>query len=304
MEFRCFETKEAIKAAFGVKPSKTKVGKKAVLSLEESSAFLSKALLESRPFAAVKIGEAELACLRDDARIKEKRSSLFNEKTKILMKETAGFYPTTEKHLSEYASLYESRLAQADAIGILGLRSEEYFVSEYAKEASLLNGDALNPLKGNWTSSLAGKKVLVVHPFTDDIAFQYQRKDKIFKNHSQILPDFDLKLLSSPLTVGEEVDYRFPSFMRALEEMEGRIGQVDFDIALVGCGAYGSLLALYIKSIGKIAIQTGGSTQLLFGIMGSRWEKEPYVQTLQNEYWIRPLLKPKGFEKIAKGAYW
>lgn len=304
MSYKNYLTKETIKTAFGVRPSKTKMNGKEILSLSDSSKEIARLIEGEKPFAAIKLGEAELTCLSDAEKIKEGSSKTFDEKTRIVMKETAGYYPTTDKHLLEYANLYEGRMKNVDAIGVLGLRKEGYFVKTYAKDPFLLSGDVLNPILGGWTASLKGKKVLVIYPFIDEIQFQYGRKDKIFKKNPQILPEFDIKLLASPMTMGEETDYRFPSFMRALEEMEARISQIDFDVALVGCGAYGSLLALYIKSIGKKAIQTGGSTQLLFGILGSRWEKAPYIQELQNEYWIRPATKPKGFEKVAGGAYW
>ena len=65
--------------------------------------------------------------------------------------------------------------------------------------------------------------------------------------------------------------------MRSLEEIEVRIKDVDFDIALIGAGAYGLPLTLYCKSLGKMALQTGGATQTLFGIMGKRWENRPHV---------------------------
>lgn len=304
MSYKNYLTKNAFKAAFGVKPSKAKMDGKDVLALEASSKKVISLIEGEKPFALMKLGEAELSCLNDAERIKEGSRKTFDEKTRIAMKETAGFYPTTDKHLLEYANLYESRMKNVDGIGVLGLRKEGYFVKTYAKEPFLLNGDVLNPILGAWTSALKGKKVLVIYPFIDEISFQYGRREKIFQKNPQILPEFDLKLLASPMTMGDETDYRFPSFMRALEEMESRISQIDFDVALVGCGAYGSLLTLYIKSIGKKAIQTGGSTQLLFGILGSRWEKASYIKELENEYWIRPATKPKGFEKVAGGAYW
>ena len=92
--------------------------------------------------------------------------------------------------------------------------------------------------------------------------------------------------------------------MRYLEEMEERIRPIDFDIALIGAGAYGALLCFYIKSLGKMALQTGGATQTLFGIMGKRWENREHVAKYVNEYWIRPSKKPAGYQKIEGGCYW
>ncbi len=304
MSYKNYLAKEVVGSVFGSKPSKQKIGDREVLDLSCSKEALIQAIQSGQSFAFVKIGEAELACLDGAMRLKEGISKTFNDKVRTVMKETAGFYPTTDRHLLEYADMYLNKLPSASGVGVLGLKRENYFVSEYAKESLLLDGNVLNPLIGGWSHALAGKKVLVVHPFIDDIEFQYRRREKIFEKSPQILPEFDLKLLASPITMGEVVDERFPSFMRALEEIEGRIAQIDFDVALIGCGAYGSLLSLYCKSVGKSAIQTGGSTQLLFGILGSRWEKTKYVEDLMNEYWIRPAVKPQGYMKVAGGAYW
>ena len=52
----------------------------------------------------------------------------------------------------------------------------------------------------------------------------------------------------------------------------------------------------------------GGYTQLLFGILGKRWETHfPEIFKYANlEYWTRPQdkEKPKGFEKVEGGCYW
>ena len=51
------------------------------------------------------------------------------------------------------------------------------------------------------------------------------------------------------------------------------IKKLDFDIALLGCGAYGLPLCNFIKSdLKKSAIYIGGGLQLLFGVIGRRWE--------------------------------
>ena len=47
--------------------------------------------------------------------------------------------------------------------------------------------------------------------------------------------------------------------------------KIDFDTAIIGCGAYGFPLAAKLKAAGKQAFHMGGATQLLFGIKGSRW---------------------------------
>lgn len=44
--------------------------------------------------------------------------------------------------------------------------------------------------------------------------------------------------------------------------------KINFDTAIIGCGAYGMPLAAQIKNAGRQAIHLGGAVQLLFGIKG------------------------------------
>lgn len=85
--------------------------------------------------------------------------------------------------------------------------------------------------------------------------------------------------------------------------MEDEIRQKDFDIALLGCGAYGFPLAAYIKSLGKQAIHVGGPLQLYFGIRGKRWTDRNFYS---NEFWTSPSVdeRPRNIERVEDGCYW
>ena len=45
--------------------------------------------------------------------------------------------------------------------------------------------------------------------------------------------------------------------------MEDGIAEIDFEVALIGCGAYGLPLAAHVKRLGKKAVHLGGATQNL-----------------------------------------
>ena len=85
--------------------------------------------------------------------------------------------------------------------------------------------------------------------------------------------------------------------------------KIDFDVAIIGCGAYGFPLAAKLKLAGKQAIHLAGATQLLFGIKGKRWEENgafAYVQKFFNDAWVYPSDedKPKEAAKVENGCYW
>ncbi len=118
---------------------------------------------------------------------------------------------------------------------------------------------------------------MVIHPFEETIKSQYKKRKDLFENQD-ILPSFELITLKAVQTVAGTKS-QFGSWCEALEYMERQIKQIDFDIAILGCGAYGMPLAAYIKRLGKQAVHMGGVTQLLFGILGKRWTEQLKGQT-------------------------
>ena len=153
-----------------------------------------------------------------------------------------------------------------------------------------------------WTKALEGKKILVIHPFENTIQSQYLNRDNIYKDKN-IVPKFELKTIKAVQSIADE-NAEFTNWFEALDFMKQRINTIDFDVAILGCGAYGFPLASYIKDIGKQAIHLGGVTQLLFGIKGKRWEDWNHYTSLRGNGWVYADEKPKGFEKIEGGCYW
>ena len=50
----------------------------------------------------------------------------------------------------------------------------------------------------------------------------------------------------------------------------------------------------------------GGATQILFGIIGRRWEEYPQIRKLMNQHWTRPLPEeiPDSAMSVEGGCYW
>ena len=88
--------------------------------------------------------------------------------------------------------------------------------------------------------------------------------------------------------------------------MKAEIASLEFDVAIIGAGAYGLPLGAYIKKIGKQAVHMGGATQILFGIKGKRWEERDYFKKMFNQYWKYPfpVEKPEKANSLEGGAYW
>lgn len=171
-----------------------------------------------------------------------------------------------------------------------------------------------------WTRILKGKRVLVIHPFENTIKKQYIKRKFLFEN-SEILPDFELITMKAVQTVAGNKS-EFKDWFEALAYMENRINDIEFDIAIIGCGAYGLPLAAHVKRMGKQAIHLAGGTQLLFGIIGNRWtDSYKKIGTwhylpgkdinidytpLFNENWCYPLAEdtPKNAKAVEGACYW
>lgn len=154
-----------------------------------------------------------------------------------------------------------------------------------------------------WTLALGGKKVLVIHPFVKSITRQFDRRAEI-TGVKDFLPFFNLKTLAPPVTfAGEGSDKSWVDNLNGLIE---QVNSEDFDVALIGAGAYGLPIGEAIKHGGRQAIHLGGITQLLFGVSGKRWESHSQLEKYVDDTWIRPYEeeKPAGHISVEAGAYW
>lgn len=219
------------------------------------------------------------------------------------MSQVAGFFPATDESLQRFG---ERMLEDCQLLDILGSwRTEEMRIRHLFPSARTINLIDLEPFRHGhpWTKALEGKRVLVVHPFEKTIHRQYANRPFLFHN-PEVLPDFELLTIRSVQSHGgNHVD--FPDWFAALDSMIDRINTTEFDIALIGAGAYGLPLAAHVKRMGRKAVHLGGVLQLLFGIRGQRWDNGDY-DCLFNEYWCRPdeSEKPVRAGLVEHNAYW
>jgi len=272
------------------------------LTLAHGNQVLKDQLTTEEPFAAVRIGAVEMGALHNHEKILLGMTKTYKPSVVMSMKQNAGFFPTTDKQLTFYAKHFVKEAKKTDILGISGIHMESYMYQRYFQHANVIPYEAFEPLRGDWIQSLKGKRVLVVSPFADDIQRQYKQRHALFP--TGVLPEFTLITVNAVQTIAEATDDRYDTWFDALDAMKVEVMKHDFDVALVGAGAYGSHLCWFIKTMGRQAIQTGGATQTMFGILGKRWEKRSHVSQYINEAWIRPSHKPLGAEKVEDGAYW
>lgn len=283
-----------------------RIGKKNVypsqiLSPEEGDSAIKQKIQENSPFMATRFGANEINYAYrafHGLRIPFKfRKSIAN----------TGFFPINdEKLLEKFSEFYLTSAAGSDILGVWN--SSEYegkAVTEFCPDAILTYFTALEPyhFENPWSAAIKNKKVLVIHPFAKTIEKQYAKHSQLFEN-KDVLPDFELMTFKAENTIfGHD---KFKNWFEVFDYSCEQISKINFDVAIIGAGSYGLPLASFIKKTGKQAVHVAGATQLLFGIKGSRWDKDKMISKFYNKYWVRPSAEetPAECKKIEKGCYW
>lgn len=286
---------------------------------EYANELIYKQLISEQPCMIARFGANELGCLVNYIGVTKKeqyksyRGYLYSQTPEWwwdksllkLMQSHAGFFPASIEKIEQFCELMLKDMEEVDILGSW-LKQESFFQEKLWNAKKVVLEDiepffAANP----WTRALEGKKVLVVHPFAETIEQQYKKRKLLFENN--LLPSFELKTIKAVQSIaGAKTEFK--DWFEALESMKNRINETDYDICIIGAGAYGFPLAAHVKRMGKKAIHMAGVTQLLFGIKGKRWETYivwPYTN-LYNEHWVRPGENEKpGNAQIVEGAcYW
>jgi hypothetical protein len=229
------------------------------------------------------------------------RNRVFNT-----MHVNAGFFPSNEKTIHQFSEMMYEDMKLLDVLGCW--RFEERFVQKHFSMAKRVELRALEPYmhEDPWSIVLEGKKVLVIHPFNATIEKQYQANRENLFADKRVLPNFkSLETIKAVQTIAG-TDSLFPDWFAALDFMKAEIDKKDFDIAIIGCGAYGFPLAAHVKRMGKKAVHLGGATQILFGIKGKRWMDNADFATIINDYFVSPSEEDniKNATQVEEGCYW
>jgi len=290
------------------------------MSPDSVASIIAKALYSKEPTMIARFGSTEMVALCNYMAVKNKNKEIVNYikgsapgwwwEPSIVnqMQQWSGFFPSTTENLAKFGELMLNDISQVDILG--SWLPQELFFEKELQPAYKIDFELLNPYFANipWTQALAGKKVLVVHPFSNTIQKQYKKRELLFANN--LLPEFHLQTIKAVQSIaGERTP--FNDWFEALDYMKSEIDKCDYDVCLIGAGAYGFPLAAHVKRMGKQGIHMGGSLQLLFGIRGRRWENENYnpdynFAKLVNEHWVKPNEEetPANASSVEGACYW
>lgn len=278
-----------------------------ILSLQSANDLIRESIESDKPFMAGRFGDGELRSIVCYLNRCVGMSKTYPDYIRTAITRNAGVFPGTDDTIDKFAELMIKSCHSTDILAVWFNFMEDYIYNKFGPtKQTCVYLKSLEPFWFDrpWTEALSGKRVLVIHPFEETIRSQYDKKTHLFSNPN-ILPEFELLTLKAVQTIGGNSE-RFSNWFEAFDWMYSQAMGMDFDIALIGCGAYGFPLAAKIKSSGKMAIHLGGVTQMLFGIKGGRWDNRPDYAALYNEYWCRPSEKerPNIALQIENACYW
>ena len=270
------------------------------LSYRESVDFIRRGILSGKPFMAGKIGTGDNETMlrymdihdREPTAVKwlkllagRRRPFWWDNSIRAGISVCAGVFPSDVGSIEEFCRIYETYIPEMDGFASCA-DGETRIHDRYCPKAVPIMWESLFPLREgySWFDALAGKRVLVVHPYLKTIAAQYAkaRTCELHKGQGP-MPEFELLQYRPVNSIGGKCA-EFPRWKDALQHMIDDISKIDFDVALVGCGVYGVPLSVHVKRMGRVAIHTGGATQLIFGIKGRHYDGCGWY----NGLWTRP----------------
>ena len=286
----------------------------------EENSILSDVVSQMKPLLVSRLGTTENSVVKYFVEHHADGECVFPNQLKTAIRELSGFFPAEDVLLSQFSQETLKHLGEIDVMAVRSEKREhaywgfeDFFIKGFARKSILIDLNGLVPL-GNpqsWTRELKGRKVLVIHPFAHTVTQQFAKRHLLF-DIPDFLPDCELDVLPAVQSVGDNSSQTgFATWFDALDSMRKEIARRDFDVALIGAGAYGLFLAAECKRLGKVGIHIGGATQLLFGILGKRWTDpnspdSSSVLPFINEHWTGPAKAeiPAGAAKVEGGCYW
>ena len=286
------------------------------LSLKESNDKLIELIKSNKPFHVTRMGIGAETYITYIYKISNNVNNNNIRQYLPMLSNNAGIYNiTTTNSLIKYCLLYFNSIKNSNHLACFkdAIINEQKYMKP---NDEILYSRILEPFYcclediKPWSHYLYGKKVLIISPFIESFKIQLKNNFQIFKNPEKkiFLDNQEFIFYKSFQTSAGNCIHK--NWEETFDIMCNDISKLDFDIALISCGGYGVPLSYYIKKeLQKSAIYIGGGLQLLFGVMGKRWENNDMWKKIIKENESK-FIKPFGDEiiknnnNIENGCYW
>ena len=284
-----------------------------IKNLQDSNEYIIKLLSNNRPFIISRLGIGAETLLT----YYYLKKNVIKDKYIFTLSNNAGIYNIDKNNIMLFIKYYSAAIKNSVALACFenSIRKEQnFFVAKYnidsirsrVVEPFYCCNENIKP----WSHLLLGKKVLIVNSFTESMKKQISNNFQIFKDPNKKIFLDDQKLTFYKSFQTSAGNHIHDNWLETYTIMCKDIKKLDFDIALLGCGGYGLPLCNYIyETLNKSAIYIGGGLQLLFGVMGKRWENIPMWEKIIKENNTK-FIKPSGDEvcnnndRVEDGCYW
>lgn len=147
----------------------------------------------------------------------------------------------------------------------------------------------------SWYSILQDKAILLVNSFAPLMEQQYNCGN-IFKIDPAFPVLSNIFAYKTPYTFFNKGPDN--NFFETLDRMKEDISGINFDIAIISCGAYAVLLSDFCNQLGKTGISIGSRMHSMWGINPAMQDNPLWISKIPDEY------IPVDYSKIERGGYW
>lgn len=268
-----------------------------------------KMIEDNKPLMVARVGNTELTIVKEFLQKQINIIDNYDEFWLDYLFTTSGFFAKNRNNdiVDKFAIEHIESIKKCDCNLLYG---NDELAEGLSSTLSYIQDERRNSIKwddfsrpnNELISAFKNKKILVISPYSTDIQRQLNNIKNVYGDN--IYENIIFETYQSVETQLNNT-HGFVDYFDALNKMKEEIKEIDFDIALVCCGAYGYLLSSYIKDIGKIAIELCSYLPNWFGIKIKRYCTNLIVNKIWNSYWIFPTSKKiLKSEKIEDNCYW
>jgi hypothetical protein len=284
-------------------------------------AELRAALEAGRGYAAGKVGNTERMVLlyglmrerlREPVQLRAFELALANHTLRH-----SGIFPTDRDFLSRFADAYGEAISQLDCVGLLPERpeSDATLVVEHGFRGGTIpftdqEPDRSAPANENrcYLPFLRGRRLLIVSPFADVLSQRAERTtfERVWsKTGKPWFEPADVRALTIPYGYSPQTWARYPTALDLLAEIRAQMRSVAYDVALIGAGLLGSMIAVAAKEEGCVGLSLGGHLQIVFGVNGERWrDRANWRRRYFNDAWVELPESARPGEGESAENYW
>jgi hypothetical protein len=269
----------------------------------ELIAGIARALVQDHGYAAGKVGNSEQAILQYPVLLEHECDPLRLNAFELVLSHKSlrhsGIFPASTEFLRIFSDAYANAFRRLDCVGLISdawPQNEE--VLRYHRYSGLTihfrDQEPDRSVPSNeaqcYLPLCRGRRVLIVSPFAELLQERATREtfEAVWRKTGK--PWFapaSVEALQIPYGWSPATWTRFPTALDLLVDIRRQLDAASFDVALIGAGLLGSMIAVAVKERGKVGLSLGGHLQIVFGVNGSRWrERVNWQRNYFNDTWI------------------